>query len=368
MADIGSLAATLSYPAPAAAAAPAQAIADFATPPPPAALAAGGTVLATVLASDAGAALLLKTDFGTLALNSPLVLAAGTSVELKLFAGPPASAAILSVDGAPVGSAAPRNAAEPQSPSEAATPPSESVELGQAVRATVLAPGTATDAPAAGTSLTIRVLPAPTSTAMAATILQSGGGATVVATPMGKLALEAQIEAAPGALLSLERVDTPAAAAAQSGTRSAASPSIGADWPALDEALQSLDKTAPALAAALRADLTPTAAPRLTATLMFFMGVLRGSTAWPGDQMAAALGAAGRGDLRARLAKDLDDLRTQARESLRGDWRIFTLPLLDEGAVRPIRLYLRNRDEGSAAQSEQATRFVLDLDLSRLGP
>ena len=368
MADVGSLLTTLTYPAPTAVAAPASPIADFASPPPPAALAAAGTVLATVLSSDAGAALLLKTDFGTLALNSPLVLAAGTSVELKLFAGPPASATIISIDGAPIGSSAARSAAEPEPAGETAAPPSESVELGQTLRATILSAGAEADAPAAGTSLAIRVLPAATPAAMAGTILQSSGGVTVVATLIGKLALDAQIEAAPGAILSLERIDTPSASGVQGGSKPTGSPSLGADWPALDEALQTLDRTAPALAAALRADLTPASAPRLTATLLFFMGVLRGSAAWPGDQLAASLGAAGRGDLRARLAKDLDDLRTQARESLRGDWRIFTLPLLDEGAVRPIRLYLRNRDEGAGAQNEQGTRFVLDLDTSRLGP
>jgi len=368
MADIASLATTSSYPAPAAATTPAPAVADFASPPPQAALAAAGTIVATVLGGDAGAELLLKTDFGTLALKTPLVLAAGTSLELKLFAGPPASAAILSIDGAPLGSGALRSTGTPSAADTAVPAPSESVELGQTVRATVLAPESGADAPAAGTSLSVRVLSAATPSAMNATVLQSAGSTTVVATPLGKLALEAQIEAAPGTLLSLERIDRPTTSA-RAGAKLPASPALGTGWPALDEALQSLDRTVPELAATLREDLTPAAAPRLAATLMFFMGVLRGGAAWPGEQLAAALGSIGRGDLRARLAKDIDDLRAQARESSRGDWRIFTLPLLDEGAVRPIRLYLRNRSDGGGTwQDERGARFVVDLDLTRLGP
>jgi len=131
-----------------------------------------------------------------------------------------------------------------------------------------------------------------------------------------------------------------------------------------------LERTAPGLAAQLRADLAPSAAPRLTAALLFFMGVLKGDTNWPGDPMGLALTGAGRADLRARLAKDVSDLRQQATESAQGDWRIFTLPVLDEAAVRPIRLYVRNqRDQAkSGGQSQQGSRFVLDLDLTRLGP
>ena len=103
--------------------------------------------------------------------------------------------------------------------------------------------------------------------------------------------------------------------------------------------------------------------------MMFFMGILRGGAAWPGDPLGTALAGAGRGDLRARLAEDMDDLRAQARESGRGEWRILTLPVLDEGAVQPIRLYLRGGDDANGNGSEErGARFVVDLDLSRLGP
>ena len=368
MVDVPSLRAAPSCLAPAASTAPAPAVVDFASPPPPAALATGSTIAATVLGRDGETTLLLKTEFGTLALKTALTLATGTAVELKIFAGPPASAAILSADGAPIGYGALRGTGAQAAAVVDEASPSELIELGQTVRATVLAPAPREDAPAIGSTVTVRILPAASPATMTATLMQSSGNTTVVATPLGRLALEAQIEQAPGTLLALERLDR-LAPTATANAKLPASPALGTGWPALDDALQALERAAPELAASLRADLSPTSAPRLTATMMFFMGILRGGAAWPGDQLGAALAGAGRGDLRARLAKDMDDLRAQARESGRGEWRIFTLPVLDEGAVQPIRLYLRAGDDANGNWSEErGARFVVDLDLSRLGP
>jgi hypothetical protein len=354
--------------------APAPTVVEFASPPPPSLLAAGGVIAATVVGSD-GEILTLRTDFGSIALKTLLALDPGTPVELKLFAGPPAGAAILSADGAPIGYGALRAAAAPgNAPAPTTTVPTETaptvVELGQSVRATVVAPAPTPGAPSAGSELVLRVasgtLPN-TPAALTGTVVQSGGPTTLVDSALGRLALDARIDLAAGSPLALERLAAPARAGASAAP---ASPALGTGWPALDEALASLDRTAPTLAAELRADLAPSAAPRLAAALLFFMGALKGDTSWPGDPMGLALTAAGRADLRQRLAKDVSDLRQQASESARGDWRIFTLPVLDEAAVQPIRLYVRNaRDDGeSGGQSRQGSRFVLDLDLSRLGP
>ena len=357
--------------APAATAAP---VVEFASPPPPSLLAAGGVIAATVVGRDGEGVLVLRTDFGNIALKTLLALDPGTSVELKLFTGPPAGAAILSADGAPLGYGALRAATTPGSSAAPAILQTEAaptvVQLGQTVRATVVSPVATPGAPAAGSELMLRValgaLPSAPAT-LTATVVQSGGATTLVDSALGRLALQAQIDLAAGSTLTLERLAAPARA----GTPTApASPALGSGWPALDDALAALERSAPGLAAQLRADLAPNAAPRLAAALLFFMGVLNGDTNWPGDPTGLALTGAGRADLRARLAKDVSDLRQQATESAQGDWRIFTLPVLDEAAVRPIRLYVRNqRDQAkSGGQSQQGSRFVLDLDLTRLGP
>ena len=362
------------------AAASAAAVVEFASPPPPTLLSAGGLIAATVVGSDATGVLTLRTDFGTIALKTLLAIDPGTAVELKVFAGPPSGVAILSADGAPMGFGALRAAAAtPGTPAPAAALPAEAaptvVELGQTLRATVVTAASTPGAPVAGSELMLRVVPGTANplpgatSALTATVVQSGGPTTLVDSALGRLALEAPMDLAAGAPLTLERLATPPRAQTISAPATPASPALGSGWPALDDALAALDRAAPGLAAQLRTDLAPTAAPRLAAALLFFMGVLQGDANWPGDAMGAALTASGRADLRARLAKDLGDLRQQATQTTQGDWRIFTLPVLDEAAIRPIRLYVRNPGDGkSGGQSQQGSRFVLDLDMSRLGP
>jgi hypothetical protein len=357
------------------AAASTAAVLEFASQPPPGLLAAGGVIAATVVSSDNGV-LTLRTDFGAIALKTLLAIDPGTAVELKLFAGPPAGVAILSADGAPIGFGTLRAAAAPSAAVAAAALAGDAaptvIDLGQTVRATVLAQASTPGAPTAGTELALRLAPGSANllpganATLTATVVQSGGPTTLVDSALGRLALDAQIDLAPGSVLTLERLATPARAATVAAPTS---PSLGSGWSALDDAIAALERAAPGLAAQLRADLSPAAAPRLAAALLFFMGVLSGDSNWPGEAFGAALTAAGRADLRARLTKDLGDLRAQAAQSTQGDWRIFTLPVLDDAAVRPIRLYVRNqREDGKGGQSQQGSRFVLDLDMSHLGP
>jgi hypothetical protein len=86
--------------------------------------------------------------------------------------------------------------------------------------------------------------------------------------------------------------------------------------------------------------------------------------AWPGTKAGTALDGAGRGELRGRLEADMAELRRLA-DPPSGDWRVFVLPQLDGSMVRPVRLYLRRG--GGNTRPEDGTRFVLDVDMSRLG-
>ncbi|HYM03056.1 MAG TPA: hypothetical protein VET85_08930, partial [Stellaceae bacterium] len=128
--------------------------------------------------------------------------------------------------------------------------------------------------------------------------------------------------------------------------------------------LGALDRVAPGIAAQLRADLTPKSGPELAGTLLFLLGAL-GSGTWPGAKAGAALDLAGQHPLRMRLEGDVMELRGLA-DPPKGEWRVFVLPWLDGSIVRPIRLYLRRRARGES-RSEEGTRFLLDVDLSRLG-
>jgi len=181
----------------------------------------------------------------------------------------------------------------------------------------------------------------------------------VLDTPVGLLTLARRLNLPAGTTLGLQRLSL-AAPDAPAETPLAQRTS----WPALDQALQVLDRAAPELAARLRSDLTPRSGAQLAGTLLFLVNALSNGS-WPGTKSTSVLDVAGHRALHERLDGDVAELR-QLAQPASGDWRIFVLPLLDGGVVRPVRLYLRRRQAGRAP-ADQGARFVLDVDLSRLG-
>ena len=91
---------------------------------------------------------------------------------------------------------------------------------------------------------------------------------------------------------------------------------------------------------------------------------------WLGGQAIQTLKAAGRGNLLARLGQDFGQLSRQV-ESGGTDWRLFLIPLLDEAQVQQIRFFERHGSHGHGTGDDQkdgeSTRFVLEIELSRLG-
>ena len=59
-------------------------------------------------------------------------------------------------------------------------------------------------------------------------------------------------------------------------------------------------------------------------------------------------------------------------DSPSGDWRLFFIPLLGGDQVQQLRLFLRHGQQGSGGggggeEDDEPTRFVVELELSRLG-
>jgi hypothetical protein len=441
--------------------APAAPVAEFVTPPPAAAYAAAA-VAATVLGRNPQGALLVRTVYGTLALQTSLSFPPGSSLELRLLPGQPPAAALVNVQNAP----------EP-------APPPMQLTLGTTVEATVLtaasstttapaAPAVPADQPAVGTHLLLRIV-APTATPSTATLLGrvavATTGETLIETPIGTLALSRRLGLPPGTTVAFEpleqaptptplalgtatveavvqaQVAPPAVAArpdvsplpvgarlllriiappaapsetmllgrvvASTGPETmvetpvgllalgqrlgllpgtsiafewleqaappdetidgAPQPSVASGWSTLDQALDVLDRAAPTLAGRLRTALMPSSGPQLAGTLLFLMGALYGK-GWPGDDVDQALSAADHDPLRARLSDEVAKLQQLAANPATGDWRVLVLPLINGAMVQPIRLYLRRRDRSSRAPPDEGARFIIEVEMTRLGP
>jgi hypothetical protein len=217
--------------------------------------------------------------------------------------------------------------------------------------------------PAAGNTVTV-------ATVTAATI----GGQPVVATDRGLLLLQAHAGLPPGTRLTLEIIPPP--------TPSPLPPLVpldtvtGRGWPALQHALDALDTADPQAARALAQAVLPQMNGRLATNMALFMGIMRSGMdprGWLGDRGTRAIEATGRGDVLDRLADDVRSLQRQA-EGAGSEWRTYPLPLMVDGAMDRVVVRVRRRDDDeedgdrAADRSAGGTRFLVDVNLSRLGP
>ncbi len=387
--------------------APVAPIAEFAAPPPNAALSAA-LLAATVVGRSAEGALLLRTTVGTLALQTPISLPTGTSLDVRLVPGTPPTAVLLNIHDSPpatetpappapptelnlgttvsatVRTAAPPVGILPPTPSPtaitapaAATAPSPTTAPSPAASDAAAESSSASATPApviaalppqpspVGSTLTLRIVAPPTGPSDAIVIgrvITAAIAETVIDTPIGRLAIPRRLGLAPGAEIAFEQLDTtlPVDSDDQPAARTSG-------WPAFDHALSVLDAAAPELAARLRADLMPMSGQKLAGTLLFLMGALY-QGGWPGDAVDGILARSGNEKLRQRLAADISELQQLATDPATGDWRVLILPLLHGPTVQPVKLYTRRKKKTADAPPDEGNRFIIEIEMSRLGP
>jgi hypothetical protein len=241
-----------------------------------------------------------------------------------------------------------------------ATPDEEPTKLGLGTVITAVVRAPAAQGPAEGTQLLLRVV-TPTTTApdvITGVVYDSVGNETTLATPIGLLALQRKLALPPGTQIAFVVTNTRAPE-----VETAMTPARSGGWIALEETLFALAGPAPAIAAQLRAELTPPSGPDLAGTLIYLFGALYQGT-WPGPTINRALDDSGNRKLAKRLADDIAALRRLGDDESTGEWRVLTLPLLLGNFPLTVRLYLqRNRHA-----HQDAVRFALEAELSRLGP
>ena len=142
-------------------------------------------------------------------------------------------------------------------------------------------------------------------------------------------------------------------------------------WPALQEAVYILNEVNPAAAQQLVNAVLPQPGAALGSNILFFLMALSGGElhGWFGDGPIRALKRA-KPELLARLRDDFRQIERIAREPGPGEWRTTLIPFLNGAEIDPIRLSLRNAAEDDAndgSDGAKGTRFIIDLDLSRLG-
>lgn len=215
----------------------------------------------------------------------------------------------------------------------------------------------------------------------ATVIGRTGGGTLVVNAGFGLLTVPVNVDVAPGARLQLEMLGKPPADLAQrlpaalpdevaAETQQAGDAgTLAHDWQTLRQAMDTLIQHDPQAAQSALGRVLAQPGDRFAAGLLVMMTAMRGGNVseFLGEGATRSLEKAGRGGLLRRLGEELTVMNRLATEPT-GDWRAFFLPVLPpDGPVTPVRLYYR-QPQKKKGQTDTATRFVVETELSNLGP
>jgi len=206
-------------------------------------------------------------------------------------------------------------------------------------------------------------------------------GRAVLATSAGNLALEIRPAPERGSRVVVALVDPAARSPAQLApldetdvddlTRLA---TTGRDWPALRALIATLAGFDPPVARGLVTSVIPKPDKRMGSTLLFLLSAARGGDArgWLGEEAVDGLTKAGATGILARFEREFGEGRRETVDQNGAEWRTLCLPMLDASGVRQMRIHVherseeeRNEDKGEPGERER--RFLLDIDLTRLG-
>ncbi|HEY1385948.1 MAG TPA: hypothetical protein VGF43_20145 [Dongiaceae bacterium] len=203
-------------------------------------------------------------------------------------------------------------------------------------------------------------------------------GNAVLHSPLGAIILQGHLSLPLGTELAvaLEPV-LPPPAAALFASRPLSLPqlllSIARGWPSLADAISLMKQgagDADTLATLAR---LPQAGPKLAAGLVAAMQAIRTNDAEAllGALVAARSGSTQRDDAARKVRQDLAQVSILAQDRPGVDWRCCFIPLLDDGTIRQINLFYRRdrrKDRKDGKEEKSGTRFVVEVDMSKMGP
>ena len=198
-------------------------------------------------------------------------------------------------------------------------------------------------------------------------------GQPVINTPAGVLALDTRALLPPGATVTIEVTGKSVPPADAPAPRVSPFTREGLmqmrSWPDLTEAVQTINAVNPATAQTLLNLGIAQPNNTLAASLLFILAALRGGDVygWLGEGFSRTLQRF-RPDLLSRLGEDFQRLSRLAERPVSGDWRMIVFPFMSGAEIEQIRLFMRKRGGRRGDDEKNAdTRFVIDVELSRLG-
>ena len=145
------------------------------------------------------------------------------------------------------------------------------------------------------------------------------------------------------------------------------------EWSGLREALDAAESTTPGATQQLLGTTVPRPAPAFAAGILFFIAALRAGDvrSWLGDNVTGALARGGHGEILTRIGEEFLQIGRLASEPQSNGWQTVLFPVFDGERLQQIRMYMRRhgRKDPDGDDSQSAgSRFVVEADLSRIGP
>jgi len=202
-------------------------------------------------------------------------------------------------------------------------------------------------------------------------------GNAVLHSPLGAIVLQGALALPLGTKLAvaIEPVLPMPAAALSSGSLSLPQLllSIARGWPSLADAIGLLRQNGGEADTLATLSRLPQAGPKLAAGLVAAMQAIRANDAEAllGALVAARSGGAAREQAARKVRQEFGQVATLAQERPGIDWRCCFIPILDDGTIRQINLFYRRdrrKDRKESKDEKSGTRFVVEVDMSKMGP
>lgn len=194
----------------------------------------------------------------------------------------------------------------------------------------------------------------------------------IIKTPHGQIALDTTAKMPDGTSVKMEVLSSsrpPSAASPLAPPISAEPVPLTQKWPALEETLQTLRDLNPSLADHITKTMVPKPDSRLALNMIFFLKALgRGNFKNWADENAIKALARAKPQLLGKLENDFQNLSDKAKTPNSTDWKIAFVPMQSNGEISQIRIAQRDhKDEQNEGKEDPGVRFVIDINLSRLG-
>lgn len=141
-------------------------------------------------------------------------------------------------------------------------------------------------------------------------------------------------------------------------------------WPVMDELFQTFYQATPQAAQILgRAMPSPGNPANFGAAVLLFAAALKSGDlqSWLGDKKLEMVQKLGKESLLSRLSGESSSLPA-SNDASATDWKSFPVPMLWQNEISKVMFHVRKEpSENEQQEGEAATRFVMDLSLTRMG-